>query len=114
MAVYVDDMKAPYGRMIMCHMIADHEDELHAMAARIGVARKWYQGDHYDIALSKRARAIFEGAVPITMRQAGLMIAVQKRTGVMPLPQDALRIWREMREQEQRERHGGLLGISRP
>jgi hypothetical protein len=33
---------------IVCHMIADTEAELHAMAARIGVARRWCQGDHYD------------------------------------------------------------------
>ena len=53
MSVYVDNMRAPYRRMIMCHMIADTEAELHAMADSIGVARKWYQGDHYDICLAK-------------------------------------------------------------
>ena len=55
MTVYVDDMKARFGRMVMCHMIADTEEELHVMADRIVVARRWHQGDHYDIALSKRA-----------------------------------------------------------
>lgn len=58
MTVYVDDMEAAFGRMRMCHMIADTEDELHAMADRIGVARKWHQGDHYDICKSKRALAV--------------------------------------------------------
>lgn len=64
MTVYVDDMRAQYRRMVMCHMLADTDDELHAMAARIGVARKWWQspektsGSHYDIALSKRALAV--------------------------------------------------------
>lgn len=82
MTVFVDDMKAPYGRMIMCHMIADTESELHEMAAKIGVARKWYQGDHYDICLSKRAHAIKLGARPITWREAGKMTIAKRRAGL--------------------------------
>jgi hypothetical protein len=80
MTVYVDDMRAPYGRLVMCHMIADTEEELHAMADRIGVARKWYQGDHYDIALSKRALAVTAGAREITRRQLSFM-ALNRRAG---------------------------------
>jgi hypothetical protein len=41
--VYVDDMRAKYGRMVMCHLIADTDAELHAMAKAIGVARRWHQ-----------------------------------------------------------------------
>ena len=89
MTVYVDDMQAPFGRMVMCHMIADNETELHAMADRIGIARKWYQGNHYDIALSKRRLAVAAGAVEITWRQCGLMVAVVKMGWPMPRPEDA-------------------------
>lgn len=76
MSVYVDDMRAPFGRLIMCHMVADTEAELHAMADRIGVDRKWYQYPkksrypHYDIALSKRALAVEAGAKEIRWRDA--------------------------------------------
>ena len=84
MTVYVDDMRARVGRLIMCHMIADTEAELHAMADRIGVARRWYQGDHYDIALSKRALAVEAGAVEITWRQAGMMAGL-RRTYDLPM-----------------------------
>lgn len=77
MTVYVDDMylypMGQFGRMKMSHMIADTEDELHAMAAKIGVARKWYQGDHYDIAISKRQLAIAAGAKAITLRELSAM-----------------------------------------
>lgn len=69
MTVYVDDMRARYGRMVMCHMLSDDSvAELHAMADRIGVARRWFQGDHYDVCLSKRARAVEAGAVEVTTR----------------------------------------------
>lgn len=32
MPVYVDDMRAAFGRMVMCHMVAGTLDELHALA----------------------------------------------------------------------------------
>lgn len=89
MTVYVDDMRARFGRMIMCHMIADTEAELHAMADEIGVARKWYQGDHYDIALSKRALAVLFGAREITKRQLGCMVANQRVGGELGTPETA-------------------------
>ena len=54
MAVYVDQARHPYRRMMMSHMVADSEPELHNMARRIGVAYRWFQGDHYDICQSKR------------------------------------------------------------
>ena len=97
MPVYVDNMRAPYGRLIMCHMLGDTDDELHAMADLIGVARKWHQGDHYDICLSKRAKAVTAGAVEITMRQAGAMHARRKATGELGKPEDALDWWRANR-----------------
>lgn len=90
MTVYVDSMRAKFGRLIMCHMIADTSDELHAMAERIGVARRWHQGDHYDIALSKRAMAVAAGAVEITWRQAGCMMTRQRLTGSLGDPADAV------------------------
>jgi hypothetical protein len=66
MAVYVDHYRAQYGRMKMSHMIADTPDELHAMAAAIGVQRRWFQDrasfPHYDVCESKRALAIENGA----------------------------------------------------
>lgn len=78
MTVYVDDMKAAFRGMIMCHMLADTEEELLAMADKIGLNRKWHQypgksNSHFDIALSKRALAVAAGAKEITWREAGKM-----------------------------------------
>ena len=58
MTVYVDDMRASFGRMVMCHMIADTTDELLAMVDQIGINQKWIQypgkpKEHFDIALLK-------------------------------------------------------------
>lgn len=94
MTVYVDDMRAAFGRYVMCHMLADTDEELHAMAAKIGVQRRWHQApprhsSHYDIALSKKALAIEAGAVEITMRQAAAMSARRRETGELGPPEDA-------------------------
>ncbi len=95
MPVYVDDMEARYGRMKMCHMISDDDATLHAMARRIGVARKWHQKpgtprSHYDICLSKKALALVAGAIPITWKQAGAMTARRRETGELGSPDDAI------------------------
>ncbi len=79
MAVYVDDMKAKHRGMVMCHMIADTSEELHAMADAIGVDRRWCQHrgthrEHYDIAMTKRKLAVKRGAVQVTWEELGRMV----------------------------------------
>ena len=81
MAVYVDDMykslMGQFGRMKMSHMIADTHEELVEMADKIGVARKWIQqagtpDEHFDIAMSARAKAVSAGAIEISMRDLAM------------------------------------------
>jgi len=84
MAIYVDDMRAPFRRMIMCHMIADTTEELNTMADKIGIARKWIQypgssKEHYDICLSARAKAVKAGAIEITWRETAKRIIAKRR-----------------------------------
>lgn len=77
MAVYVDDMNAPFGRMIMCHMIADTQSELLEMCDKIDLPRKWiqYEGhpwkEHFDVNKAKKKLAIENGAIEITQRELG-------------------------------------------
>jgi hypothetical protein len=85
MAVYVDDMRAQFRNMIMCHMVADTLDELHQMADQIGIQRKWFQSGrhpHYDICLTKRAKTIRFGAKEITQVEA---VNVIRRSQGKPL-----------------------------
>ena len=112
MTVYVDNMTAPLkpahrpGRTYtMCHMIADTSEELLAMADKIGVSRKWLQepgtaGEHFDIAKSKRARAVRCGARQITMRQLGCMVLVRRVTGRLPDPAAAIDAARALMKRE--------------
>jgi hypothetical protein len=100
MPVYVDNMRASFGRMVMCHMLADTDSELHAMADNIGVARRWHQAppkhdSHYDIALSKRAIAVAAGAIEITLRQAAAMNMRRRVTSQLGSPIDAEQWLRE-------------------
>lgn len=78
--VYVDNMQARFGRMIMCHCIADTQSELFEMMDKIGVQRKWVQDfgtprEHFDISLTKKKLAIQFGAKEITMRELATMTA---------------------------------------
>lgn len=84
MAVYVDDMFAQYGRMKMCHMIADTRDELLEMVRQIGVNPKWIQAkdtprEHFDVCASKRLKAIECGAVAITWAELGEMTLARRK-----------------------------------
>lgn len=95
MAVYVDNMRRPFGRMIMCHMIADSTAELHRMARRIGVARRWIQKEgtyqeHYDLSLGARARAIEAGAIAVSCRELATICRARRAADPPALAQDSL------------------------
>ena len=84
MTVFVDDERAPFGRMILCYMIATSDDELHAMADRVGLVRAQFKRDHYDLSLGKRKQAVAAGALEITWRECGTLIMFRRRFGYVP------------------------------
>lgn len=78
MSVYVDQERNRFGRMVMCHMWADTLPELHQMAASIGMDRAWFQPlsfPHYDVSLTRRAKALKLGAVEVDRRRG---VAIRK------------------------------------
>jgi hypothetical protein len=86
MSVYVDGEQNTFGRMKMCHMIADTLDELHDMAQRLGLKRQWFQTSrsgmpHYDVCRSKRTQAVSLGAVEINRRQLVDLLRRQRERG---------------------------------
>ena len=70
MTVYVDDAVVMWRGQRWAHLMADTLDELHAMAARLGMPRRAFQdkrsGAHYDVTPELRERALRLGAVAIS------------------------------------------------
>lgn len=104
MATYVDDMyRYPVGEyrgMKMSHLTADTTEELLAMVDLIGVQRKWIQypgtwKEHFDIALSKRAKAVAAGAVEIQYGTECAIMDIRRRTTGEYGPPAAARAWYE-------------------
>lgn len=77
MTVYVDQARNRFRHMVMSHLLADTIEELHTMADRIGLARRWFQPGstpHYDVCQAYRERAIRAGAKVIGRRDLVVLI----------------------------------------
>jgi hypothetical protein len=73
------------------HLLADDPDELHDMAARLGIPLRGYQRhrrsaalNHYDLPESLRLQAIELGAVAVTWRQLARLTREWRRAGAQP------------------------------
>jgi Protein of unknown function (DUF4031) len=74
-----------------CHLVSDHSfEELHGFAARIGIPRHRFQGDHYDLPPHLRSRAVALGAQEVGTREL-----TQRMTGARG---DRVRRRREARQ----------------
>lgn len=55
-----------------CHLWADSVEEMHAMAAKVGMRREWFQDKpgfpHYDLVPPRRAAALALGAIEYDLR----------------------------------------------
>jgi len=70
MAVYVDDAVTWWRGQRWAHLMADTLEELHAMAAQLGLPRRAFQdrpsGAHYDVTVEMRERALQLGVIAIS------------------------------------------------
>ncbi len=70
MAVYVDDPVTLWRGQRWAHLMADTLEELHAMAAQLGIPLRAFQdrasGAHYDVSATSREQALRLGAVAIS------------------------------------------------
>lgn len=94
MAVYVDNNRAKFRGMRMSHMTADTNEELDAMAEKIGLNPEWKQFGsiiHYDVSSSKRLLAIKHGAIGVTPIELVMKIrdnVEMKRNGLVVITEE--------------------------
>lgn len=86
MTVYVDAMRPTpkpfrphrwrYNRA--CHMLADTNVELEAMARKLQLRQTWRHGEHYDLTANKRAQAVAAGAREVDTRTIATVMKNQR------------------------------------
>jgi hypothetical protein len=70
LTILVDPAIWPFRDRLWAHLVSDESyDELHAFASRLGLPRRAFQGDHYDVPEPLRAVAIELGAQPVSGRE---------------------------------------------
>ena len=70
MTVLVDAAIWPFEGRKWAHLVSDTSfEELHVFAERLGIPRRAFQGDHYDVPIEYRERAIDLGAQPVVSRE---------------------------------------------
>jgi hypothetical protein len=70
-----------------CHLVSDESlDELHAFADTVGIPRRGFQGDHYDVPEEFRDELVEAGATVVESRElvrrlraAGLRLTPNER-----------------------------------
>ncbi|MGY1747383.1 DUF4031 domain-containing protein [Blastococcus sp. SYSU D00695] len=71
MAVLIDSPVWPWRGRRWSHLVSDvSHDELHAfVAAELGIPRRAFQGDHYDVPEELHEVAVAAGAEPVGSRE---------------------------------------------
>ena len=91
MGVYIDEPVFERFGMRWCHLTADTAHELHAFAERLGLRRTRFQTkpgrpwtDHYDLPEPRRIEAVALGAIEVSFREMGALLARKREAAVDP------------------------------
>ncbi|MEO1059356.1 MAG: DUF4031 domain-containing protein [Actinomycetota bacterium] len=87
MAILIDEARWWWRGRRWCHLVSDSSyDELHDFAAGLGIPRRAFQGDHYDIPEEHRDEVVAAGAAEVESRElvrrlraAGLRLSPAER-----------------------------------
>lgn len=75
MTVYIDPPTWPGHGLLWSHLVSDLSyAELHAFAHRLGVSRRAFERDHYDLPGHRYADAVRAGAVEVSSRQVVVLL----------------------------------------
>jgi Protein of unknown function (DUF4031) len=73
--VYIDPPIWPGHGHLWSHLISDQSyQELHDFAARIGLPRRGFERDHYDVIADRYSAALAEGAKPVSSREIVVLL----------------------------------------
>jgi hypothetical protein len=89
--ILVDPAIWPWRGRQWAHLVSDQSyDELHEFAERLGIPRRAFQGDHYDIPTELRDEALAMGAAPVSAREVvrRLQQSGLRRRKTRELPRD--------------------------
>jgi hypothetical protein len=68
--VYIDPPTWPGHGRLWSHLVSDVSyAELHAFARRLGIPRRAFERDHYDVVEERYASALAAGAKPVNTRE---------------------------------------------
>ncbi|RFA22139.1 DUF4031 domain-containing protein [Subtercola boreus] len=87
MTVLIDLPRWPAHDTLWSHLVSDESlGELHAFARALGIPRRGFDLDHYDVPAARYDEAVAAGAEPATMREivlalrtSGLRVAAKDR-----------------------------------
>lgn len=87
MALLVDECRWWFRGRRWCHLVSDRDlDELHEFAEAVGMPRRAFQGDHYDVPEELRDAVVAAGAEEVPsrelvqrLRSAGLRLTPAQR-----------------------------------
>jgi hypothetical protein len=90
--ILVDDAVWPFRGERWAHLVSDSSyEELHAFVSGLGIPRRAFQGDHYDIPERLRPVALAQGATAVSSRElvrriraAGLRLERSGRVALVP------------------------------
>ncbi len=87
----IDPPAWPAHGRLWSHLVSDTSvEELHAFAARVGIPRRGFEGDHYDVPEERYAAVVAAGALPVggrellkRLRDSGLRISKRRHERVL-------------------------------